>query len=69
MKKIITNLFKTVEQKNKVQLITELLTLDCTIKESVEMFDIVKANYYHALAERQKQNEFDNQLINKTIQK
>ena len=67
MKKLITNLFKTVEQKNKVQLITELLTLDCTVKESVEMFNLVKANYYHSLAQKQKQNEFDNKLIDNTI--
>ena len=69
MRKLIKNLFKTVEQKNKVQLITELLTINCTTKESVEMFNLVKANYYHHLAKTQKENESDNNLIEKTIQK
>lgn len=67
MKKLITNLFKTVEQKNKVQLITELLTINCETKDSIEMFNLVKANYYHYLAQTQKQNEFDNKLIDNTI--
>ena len=68
MKNIITKLFKTVEQKNKVQLITELLTLDCSIEESVKMYESVKANYYHTLDLKQRQMTIDSTLITKTIQ-
>ena len=67
MKKTIISWFKSVEKKNKVQLITELLTLECSIAESVDMYNLVKANYKQALSEKQKQMALDFELINKTL--
>ena len=58
MKKIILGLFKTIEQKNKLQLINEVLTMDCTITESIDLFEKVKANFLYKMEiERQRMNQ------------
>lgn len=67
MKKLIINMFKSIERKNKVQLITELLTIDCTIEESIKTYNLVKANFHDAMVEKKNQISNDIELINKTI--
>lgn len=67
MKKLLLNMFKSIEHKNKVQLITELLTLDCTIEESVDMYNLITTNYHKALIEKKNQMNNDIELINKIL--
>lgn len=63
MKRILRNLFRSVEQKNKQQLINELLTLDNTIEESVLLFEKVKADFLFRLSQKQEQLKKETELI------
>lgn len=63
MKRILKNLFKTIEQKNKQQLIVELLTVDSTIEESVTLFEKVKSDFLFKLSQKQDQIKNDLALI------
>lgn len=65
MKRILLNLFRNIEQKNKQQLISELLTLDSTIEESVLLFEKVKADFLYKLEQRQSQIKKESELIDK----
>ena len=64
MKKIIKNLFKSIEQKSKLDLITELLVVENTTEECMELFNKVKANFIFEMNKREKQAASDCRLIN-----
>lgn len=55
MKKILLSLFRNIEQKNKQQLINELLTMDSTIEESISLFEKVKADFLYKISLKQEQ--------------
>ena len=57
MRKIIQNLFKAIEHKNKLHLINELLVTDCSITESIDLFEKVKANFLYTMyVEKERMN-------------
>jgi hypothetical protein len=64
MKKIIRNLFRTIEQKSKLDLITELLIHGNSTLEAIVLFDKVKANFLYEMAKREKQAAYECRLIN-----
>lgn len=63
MKKILESICKSIERKNKLQLINELLTHDISIQESVELFLKVKANFFYEMEQKQKQIKKESSLI------
>lgn len=63
MKRLFKNLFRSIEQKNKRQLINELLTLDSTIEESILLFENVKADFLFKLSQKQDQLKKESELI------
>ena len=63
MKRILVKLFRNIEQKNKRQLINQLLTLDSTIEESVLLFENVKADFLFNLSQKQEQLKKETELI------
>lgn len=65
MKKIIRNFFRNIEQKNKLDLITELLILENSTPEALQLFEKVKANFTFEMRKREKQAAYDCHLINK----
>jgi hypothetical protein len=64
MKKVIQNLFKSIEQKSKLDLITELLIHDNSTLEALMLFDKVKANFIFEMKKRERQASFECSLIN-----
>jgi len=64
MKKLITNLFRTIEQKSKLDLITELLIHGNSTPEAIALFDKVKANFIYEMKQREKQAAYECRLIN-----
>jgi hypothetical protein len=62
--KIIKNLFRTIEQKSKLDLITELLTVQNSTMEALDLFEKVKANFLFEMAKREKQAAYECRLIN-----
>jgi hypothetical protein len=64
MKKLITNLFRTIEQKSKLDLITELLIHGNSTPEAIALFDKVKANFIYEMKQREKQAVYECRLIN-----
>ena len=63
VKKIINGLFQTIEQKSKLDLITELLTVNNSTEQALELFKKVNANFVYEMELRRKQNEKENNLI------
>ena len=63
MKKILISFFKSIERKNKLQLINELLTHDVSIQESIELFSKVKANFIYEMEQKQKQIKKESSMI------
>ena len=63
VKKIIVSLFKTIEQKSKLDLITELLTVGNSTEQALELYKKVNANFVYEMELRRKQNEKENNLI------
>lgn len=61
--KIIKTLFKTIEQKNKLDLITELLIVGNSTEEAFKLFEKAKANFVHEMNQRKSQMEKDISLI------
>jgi len=61
--KIIKTLFKTIEQKNKLDLITELLIVGNSTEEAFKLFEKAKANFIHEMNQRKSQMEKDISLI------
>lgn len=64
MKKIIQNLFRTIEQKSKLDLITELLIRENSTEEALDLFNKVKANFIFEMKKREKQAAYECRLIN-----
>jgi len=61
--KIIKTLFKTIEQKSKLDLITELLIVGNSTEEAFRLFEKAKANFAHEMNQRKSQMEKDISLI------
>ena len=64
MKKIIKNLFRTIEQKSKLDLITELLIHENSTIEALLLFEKVKANFLFDMKKRERQASYECSLIN-----
>jgi len=64
MKKIIRNLFRTIEQKSKLDLITELLIHENSTIEALLLFEKVKANFIFEMKKRERQATYEVSLIN-----
>lgn len=70
MKKLILSFIKSHEQKNKLDLISELL-ISGTVEENIDLFNKVKANFMYNMEKEQKNKEKEIKLIDsiKTIRK
>lgn len=66
--KIIKQLFKTIEQKSKLDLITELLIVGNSTEDAFKLFDKVRANFTLEMNQRKWQMEKDMKLISKISQ-
>jgi len=64
IKKIISNSLKRIEQKNKLDLITELLVMNNSTGNCLELFEKVKANFLYEMEKRKTDNEKEILLIN-----
>ena len=62
--KILKKIFRTIEQKSKLDLITELLTVQTSTIEALDLFEKVKANFLFEMAKREKQAAYECRLIN-----
>ncbi|MBC7524822.1 MAG: hypothetical protein H7239_10320 [Flavobacterium sp.] len=62
--KILKNLFRTIEQKSKLDLITELLIVQNSTPEALDLFEKVKANFMFEMTKREKQAAYECRLIN-----
>jgi hypothetical protein len=63
LKKIISNTFRRIEQKSKLDLIAELLIIGNSTEECLELFKKVKANFAFEMESRKRKNEIENRLI------
>ena len=63
MRKIIQNLFKAIEHKNKLHLINELLVTDCSITESIDLFEKVKAHFLYSMEIERERMDKETRLI------
>ena len=61
--KLLQKLVRTIEQKSKRQLIFELLTVQTSTPDAVELFENVKADFLLAMEKRGKQASYDSRLI------
>jgi len=61
--KIIKTLFKTIEQKSKLDLITELLIVGNSTEDAFKLFEKAKANFIFEMNQRKIQMEKDMKLI------
>ena len=61
--KIIKTLFKTIEQKSKLDLITELLIVGNSTEDAFKLFEKAKANFIFEMNQRKTQMEKDMTLI------
>lgn len=64
MKKLLLQFIKTHEQKSKLDLISELL-ISGSVSENIELFNKVKANFYHAMEREKDKKEAEINLINR----
>lgn len=67
--KLLFKIFRNIEQKNKAQLILELLTVESSIEESVTLYKKVKADFMYRMSlekERLKKESILIDGINKT---
>ena len=62
--KLIKTLFKTIEQKSKLDLITELLIVGNSTEDALILFNKVKANMLYEMKQREKHNALECRLIN-----
>jgi len=63
VKKIISAIFNSIEQKSKLDLITELLTVGNSTEQALGLYKKVNANFIYEMELRRKQNEKENSLI------
>lgn len=64
MKNLIKQFIKTHEQKSKLDLISELL-VSGSVEENIELFNKVKANFFHAMEKEKDRKEMEINLINR----
>lgn len=64
MKNLIKQFIKTHEQKSKLDLISELL-VSGSVEENIELFNKVKANFYHEMEKEKDRKEAEINLINR----
>lgn len=64
MKNLIKQFIKTHEQKSKLDLISELL-VSGSVEENIELFNKVKANFFHAMEREKDRKEAEINLINR----
>lgn len=64
MKKLILNFIKTHEQKSKLDLISELLTIG-TVEENIELYKKVKARFHYEMDLERNRKELEINLINR----
>lgn len=50
--KLLQKIFKRIEQKSKIDLITELLTIETSTPDAMELFENVKANFAFEMKKR-----------------
>ena len=62
--KLLKQLFKSIEQKSKLDLITELLIVGNSTEEALQLFEKAKANFLHEMKKREEQNAYECKLIN-----
>jgi len=62
--KLLKQLFKSIEQKSKLDLITELLIVGNSTEEALQLFEKAKANLLLELKNRQEQYSKECHLIN-----
>ncbi len=62
--KLLKQLFKSIEQKSKLDLITELLIVGNSTEEALQLFEKAKANLLLELKNRQNRSNFEIRLIN-----
>jgi hypothetical protein len=62
--KLLKQLFKSIEQKSKLDLITELLIVGNSTEEALQLFEKAKANFLHEMKKREEQNNYECRLIN-----
>ena len=67
--KLLQKLFKRIEQKSKIDLITELLIIETSTPDAMELFENVKSNFLFEMAKREKQSAYDCRLINSFARK
>lgn len=61
--KLLFKIFKNIEQKNKAQLILELLTVESTIEESVTLYNKVKADFLYKMKLEKERLRKESMLI------
>lgn len=64
MKKLILNFIKNHEQKNKFDLISELL-ISGSVEENVDLFNKVKSKFHYEMDLEKHRKETEIRLINK----
>ncbi len=62
--KLLKQLFKSIEQKSKLDLITELLIVGNSTEEALQLFEKSKANLLFEMKNRQEQYGKECRLIN-----
>lgn len=67
--KIIKKLFRTIEQKSKLDLINELLIIQNSTPEALELFEKVKSNFIYEMKKREKQSAYECRLVNSFVKK
>ena len=65
--KLLQKIFKRIEQKSKIDLITELLTIETSTPDAMELFENVKTNFAFEMKKREKQALYDLRLIQNNI--
>lgn len=69
MSKIIRRLFRSIEQKSKLDLITELLVIENSTTESIILFEKVKANFVLEMKKREREKKYECRLIRELVEK
>ena len=64
MKKLLLQFMKTHEQKNKLDLISELL-ISGTVEENIELFKKAEARFHYEMEQERKRKEVEINLINR----
>lgn len=64
MKKLILQFIKNHEQKNKLDLISELL-ISGTVEENIELFKKAEARFHYEMEQERKRKEVEINLINR----